>query len=196
VAGRSRQRWRHAFTAARRTQVVQHRAGEQGAKTMKTCATCGVPAPATAKRRWTYCPQCRNDFKFRPGHRSYVNTGKTCPLCSGVKAAAAATCGWPTCVKTSKRGQVKKKAGKYGLSKYAVLVMETAERCECCGDLFEGGADARHIDHDHATGRVRGVVCRWCNLTLGNAKENEARLLACVDYLRGAKISGDIRGGL
>jgi hypothetical protein len=38
-------------------------------------------------------------------------------------------------------------------------------------------------------------VCRCCNLAIGHAKENQARLRACADYLSGAKISGDIRGG-
>jgi hypothetical protein len=40
-----------------------------------------------------------------------------------------------------------------------------------------------HVDHDHETGAVRGVLCRWCNLTLGNAKENVNRLRRAADYL-------------
>jgi len=62
-------------------------------------------------------------------------------------------------------------------------------RCACCGDLLQGGRE-EHIDHCHTTGRVRGILCRACNLTLGNAKESTPRLLAAAAYLesrRGAK---------
>ena len=162
----------------------------------KTCATCKAPAPANAKQKWSYCGPCRNDFKFAPGHPSFTDTGTVCPLCDGPKARSAATCGWPECVEVSKKSQVRKKAQIYKISKYAVLVLQRKERCDCCNELFKGGAHGRHIDHNHETGRVRGVLCRSCNLTLGHAKESERRLLNCVDYLRGAKISGDIRGGL
>ena len=163
---------------------------------MKSCATCNAPAPETAGKMWTYCGPCRNDFKFAPGHASFVDTGTVCPLCDGPKARLAASCGWPKCVEVSRKSQVRKKAQAYGISKYAVLVLQRKDRCDCCGEPFNGGPYNRHIDHDHETGRVRGVLCRWCNLTLGQAQENEDRLRACVDYLRGVKISGDIGGGL
>jgi hypothetical protein len=39
------------------------------------------------------------------------------------------------------------------------------------------------VDHCHKSGIIRGVLCNACNLTLGNAKDDIARLRGCVGYL-------------
>jgi len=39
------------------------------------------------------------------------------------------------------------------------------------------------VDHNHATGKVRALLCHNCNLTLGRAKDNPNILLSCIDYL-------------
>ncbi|UXO93909.1 endonuclease VII domain-containing protein [Pseudanabaena phage Pan2] len=39
-----------------------------------------------------------------------------------------------------------------------------------------------HIDHDHDTGKVRGVLCSSCNTTLGHMKENVERIRGLAEY--------------
>ena len=39
------------------------------------------------------------------------------------------------------------------------------------------------IDHDHKTGRIRGLLCAACNLMLGKAYDNPLVLRAAADYL-------------
>jgi|ERR1035437_4947055 hypothetical protein len=74
---------------------------------------------------------------------------------------------------------------KYGLLPGMFDAMLEAQEgaCACCGDLLVGGR-ATHIDHDHVTGDVRGVVCRTCNLMIAGAMDDPARLLAGVQYLK------------
>lgn len=64
---------------------------------------------------------------------------------------------------------------KYGLTleQARAVVDRAGGRCECCGRLVEPhgtGAhksDVANIDHDHATGKVRGILCNKCNQALG-----------------------------
>lgn len=58
--------------------------------------------------------------------------------------------------------------------------------CHICGvETFEGrhGSLTRHIDHDHATGTIRGILCTVCNHGLGHFKDDIAVLGKAIEYL-------------
>jgi len=44
-------------------------------------------------------------------------------------------------------------------------------KCECCGKK-DIPANKMHIDHNHKTGLVRGVVCASCNVTFGRMESD------------------------
>lgn len=59
--------------------------------------------------------------------------------------------------------------------------------CAICGrplTIVPGrqGASA-HVDHDHATGEIRGLLCTGCNAGIGHLQDDPGRLLAAAAYL-------------
>ena len=74
----------------------------------------------------------------------------------------------------------------YGLSEPEFLAMK-AEQRDCCAACKEPFSMEPHVDHCHATNVVRGLLCSPCNRTIGHAKEDVERLIACGIYLEGRK---------
>ena len=73
---------------------------------------------------------------------------------------------------------------KYGMSnpEFKEMLSRQKNKCAICGI-----PNPIHIDHDHLTGKVRGIVCFHCNTGLGHFKDNGALLLNAINYLKRAK---------
>ena len=52
------------------------------------------------------------------------------------------------------------------------------------GGCFICGSEHRlAVDHDHSTGRIRGLLCGNCNMAIGLLGDDTARLRAAIAYL-------------
>ena len=73
----------------------------------------------------------------------------------------------------------------YGLTveQYAEMVSTQSYLCGICGVDFRVESRMPHVDHDHVTGKVRGILCHNCNLMLGQAKDNVETLKNAIAYL-------------
>ena len=49
---------------------------------------------------------------------------------------------------------------------YDVIWRNQGGRCGLCGSLDSGSKNGFHVDHDHDTGIVRGILCKSCNSEL------------------------------
>jgi len=74
----------------------------------------------------------------------------------------------------------------YGLGADDVdrLLEQQGRRCGICGEPTRPRLASMHLDHDHATGKVRGLLCLDCNQGLGKFRERPELLLRAVIYLR------------
>ena len=65
---------------------------------------------------------------------------------------------------------------------YLRLLNLHQHKCHICNQPFSADL-ADHIDHDHTSHRVRGILCGNCNWALGLFKDNPALLRQAADYL-------------
>lgn len=74
---------------------------------------------------------------------------------------------------------------KYGLTHddYARMLETQGGLCAICTTDKPGGRGVFHVDHDHTTGAVRGLLCHGCNIMLGSGKDDPAVLAAGATYL-------------
>jgi hypothetical protein len=77
----------------------------------------------------------------------------------------------------------------YGLSPegyYLLFVYQLGSCAICCKEVDFLGQHT-HIDHDHKTGKVRGILCNLCNHLIGESLESPVILRRAIDYLEEQK---------
>ena len=72
---------------------------------------------------------------------------------------------------------------RYGLTveQEKLLLSVQNNKCAICSEMF---IKTPCVDHNHKTGRVRGLLCGHCNRMLGCARENQNILQSGIEYLR------------
>ena len=55
--------------------------------------------------------------------------------------------------------------------------------CEICGDVFNSKIH-KNVDHDHATGKIRGALCSKCNMGLGSFNDDIYRIGRAIEYIK------------
>ncbi len=80
---------------------------------------------------------------------------------------------------------------KYGVTpeRFDAMLAEQGGVCKTCGKkpdvpTNQHGRLGFVVDHDHVTGKVRGLLCPKCNLILGLANDDPELLVSCSKYLR------------
>lgn len=151
----------------------RHSRSRDGLKRLcKACSNAEAHAWALAnpeKRRATEKRRVRSADKIRPQRRRYRAT--------------------PNGKRATLRYWLKRN---YGITLETFEEMERAQsgKCAICNRIpsGEGHTNNRlHVDHDHTSGVVRGLLCRDCNLGLGHFGENIDRLLGAVAYLKAGR---------
>lgn len=86
--------------------------------------------------------------------------------------------------KMTERNKKYTRSTKYGISQeqYDDMLDKQGHKCNICKEALDMDR-ATHVDHCHKTGRVRGILCRTCNLGLGHFKDRAELLLSAWEHL-------------
>jgi 5-methylcytosine-specific restriction endonuclease McrA len=73
----------------------------------------------------------------------------------------------------------------YGITveEYERMLENQKHCCAGCGTHQLELKQRLHVDHDHETGVVRGLLCGNCNRALGLVKDNPKTLQSLINYL-------------
>lgn len=77
----------------------------------------------------------------------------------------------------------------FGISlfEYGQMLVAQGGKCAICGQenagTRNGEAKAFAVDHDHKTGKIRGLLCESCNQGIGKLKDDPALLRKAADYI-------------
>ncbi|SRR6266851_2084974 len=72
---------------------------------------------------------------------------------------------------------------KYGMTPDELLAILATQNFQCaiCRDPID--EFTRRVDHDHASGAVRGLLCHHCNVALGHLKDSAEIIRKAASYL-------------
>jgi hypothetical protein len=134
---------------------------------MKKCTKCGEQKPLS---------------EFYKDKAKLDKLRNSCKVCDRLKSHL-----WrkkdPTKTRECWRSSKLKKKYNITNQQYEEMKLSQNNKCEICkNELGFGHLSA--IDHCHKTGKVRGLLCRNCNLMLGNAKDSVSTLKSAQKYLK------------
>lgn len=144
-------------------------------------------------------------LKLPPDHK-YVN-GRVCTVCKEHKTqehyakerdsrciggvAMRSKC--KTCDEPRKRKSDLKRHYGITIEQYEELNTKQSGKCAICGSTDSNNSRVSSrlfVDHCHATGAVRGLLCSSCNHAIGLLKDNTTLLANAIAYLNS---SNDIK---
>jgi hypothetical protein len=135
------------------------------------------------------CSKCETDKPLTEFYKSHNKQSKPNPM--GYKSHCK------TCVKKQRNEYYKTPEGhKYQIEKswrdkgmlftteeYQELLEEQAYGCAICGVKSNKNGSRLCVDHNHATGSIRGLLCHDCNTTLGKFNDEVEMFYKAIDYL-------------
>lgn len=85
-----------------------------------------------------------------------------------------------------KEADIRKSYG-IDLDTYNKLAKFQGHVCAICGQKERMRNRNLHVDHNHRTGIVRGLLCGNCNVGIGNLREDVNLLKSAIKYLEGGQ---------
>ncbi len=125
----------------------------------------------------TICLRCEKHFKRRSTIHKYCSI-----FCQTPPRPKRKKCGPEDRAKRNRKSQLKRDYG-ITLEQYDEMCRIQNDLCAVCCEPERHKKRRLSVDHDHATGIVRGLLCHRCNKALGLLRENIKTLKNMIKYL-------------
>ena len=132
--------------------------------------------PCLQRIRCTRCKEWKGGDQFHNKANAKLKKSRTCKDCAKVYATQ-----W------RKDNPGYQAQHRYNLSIEDIAKMLKDQGGTCANDACDYGKDDDHklfIDHDHETGKVRGLLCAWCNTAEGYLKGSPELAVGLIRYMR------------
>ncbi|MCY7366511.1 MAG: endonuclease VII domain-containing protein [Frankiaceae bacterium] len=140
----------------------------------------GQPSRRSAARATSsevkWCPGCKQELvreAFGSNRSSSDGLTAYCKPCHNAKSKETYT----RLYGSTREYHLRRRYGITG-DEFRALVEAQGGVCALCQER-----KAQHVDHDHLTGSVRGVLCSCCNQGLGNFRDRADVMRKAIDYL-------------
>lgn len=138
---------------------------------MKVCNKCKIEKPLT---------EFSKAKNYKDGIRSICNE---CKREEGREYYHRKKHSNPYDYKKDKNNKLKKA---YGITydEYLILLEGQEGCCAICGTSDMGKRKAFSVDHNHDTGKIRGLLCNYCNTGIGGLQDDVNLLKKSIEYLK------------
>lgn len=131
----------------------------------KTCSKCNVIKPATIEY-FNKHKTCKNGLRSE------------CKECEGKRSKL-----WYKNNKDKARENQLKNYYDITIEDYNKMFAEQEGKCKICGAHQTEFEKKLGVDHNHKTGKIRGLLCDNCNIGIGNLNHNPLILIKASKYL-------------
>lgn len=127
------------------------------------------------------CITCLQILPLESFYRKRQNQKQSeCKQCTCVRRAK-----WwrsPAGKRSSANTKLKARFG-ITVEQFEMRLKEQDGKCLICGATESGLGHKLAVDHNHVTGKIRGILCKSCNIGIGNLKDCPDLLRRAADYL-------------
>jgi predicted nucleic acid-binding Zn ribbon protein len=161
--------------------------------TLKICPVCGIEFSANVHNQ-LYCSSKCSHTKWKLSRQNgirkkYPNTyfkDKSCRNCGTIFKPSAPSHHYCSeeCADIGKKDAYYSRNYSITLEEYKDLVALNDSKCWICGVHNDDIHNSLAVDHCHTTGKVRGILCHNCNVSIGKLGDTSEALLKAYNYLK------------
>ena len=142
-----------------------------------------LPSRATMMLTCSRCKTEKSENEFTPSKQNKRGKDSWCYVC---KRASSKRWQQNGGAEVQRAYHLKRKYN-ISLEEYDAILAAQNHSCAICGTRTPAGVGRFHVDHDHATKRVRGLLCHGCNRGIGYLRDDIFLLAEAIKYISSRK---------